>query len=89
MDGMIERLARRLFNLAPARYLNGGPRRHHLPWELLRDSDRENYLQAAASLIEELRVPSPKMIQAGSARDQSSVVIWQQMIDAALAEEKW
>jgi hypothetical protein len=56
---------------------------------LLRDADRENYLQAAACLIKELRVPSSRMIQAGSAVDQFSIIVWQQMIDAALAEEKW
>jgi hypothetical protein len=82
---MLERLARRLFLLAPTRYLNGGPRRHHVEWDLLRSADRENYLQAAQRLLEELRIPSDVMIRAGSPGDQSSVVVWQLMVDAALA----
>jgi hypothetical protein len=83
MMTMTERLARRLFRLAPTRYLNGGPRRYHVDWELLRDSDRENYFQAAEQLLDELRIPSTEMIRAGSPEDQSAITVWQRMIDAA------
>jgi hypothetical protein len=83
---MLERLARRLFLLAPTRYLNGGPRRHHVEWDFLRVADRENYYQAARRLMEEMRVPSDVMIRAGSPDDQSAVITWQTMVDAALSE---
>ena len=86
MCGMLERLARRLFLLAPTRYLNGGPRRYHVGWDLLRVADQENYRQAARRLMEEMRIPSDIMVRAGSPEDQSAVVIWQLMVDAALAE---
>ncbi len=82
---MLERLAKRLFFLAPTRYLNGGPRRYHVSWEMLRDADQENYRAAARRLLEELRVPSPEMVRAGSPEGQTSVVVWQTMIDAALS----
>lgn len=84
---MIERLARRLFNLAPTRYLNGGPRRYHVGWDLLREADRENYRGAAERLLEELRVPSPSMIKAVTVEGVPAIVTWQAMIDAAIAEE--
>jgi len=83
---MLERLARRLFLLAPIRYLNGGPRRHHVEWELLRVADRENYYQAARRLMEEMRIPSDVMVRAATPDDQSAVVTWQLMVDAALEE---
>jgi len=82
---MIERVARRLFLLAPTRYLNGGPRRHHVEWALLRSADRENYRQAAIRLIEEMRIPTDNMVRAASPENRSSVTVWQTMLDAALA----
>lgn len=84
---MIERLARRLFLLAPTRYLNGGPRRYHVNWDLLRRADRENYRQAAACLIEEMRIPTDPMIRSGAAAGPTPVHMWQMMIDTALADD--
>ena len=83
---MIERVARRLFLLAPARYLNGGPRSYHVGWDLLRDRDRENYRQAAIRLIEEMRIPTEEMARAGSSGHGSSIMLWQAMIQAALSD---
>ncbi len=73
---MIERVARRLLLLAPERYLNGGPRRYHVGWDLLRTADRENYRQAAMRLIEEMRIPTDEMVRAGSADGRSPVMFW-------------
>lgn len=81
---MIERVARRLFLLAPSRYLNGGPRRYHVGWDLLRNADRENYRQAAMRLLEEMLIPTEDMARAGSAEHGSSITLWQTMIQAAL-----
>lgn len=86
-DSMIEFVARRLHMIAPSRYLTGNPRPGgHIDWTLMREEDQENYLLAARSLMRAMRIPTSAMKSTGDAIAPASILIWQAMIDAALAE---
>lgn len=85
-DSLVERMAKRLHRLAPARFLSGVDRRGHTDWLLMRDSDKENYIEAARALIAEMRVPDEHMKAQGDKIAAPSIVIWQAMIDGGLAE---
>jgi hemolysin-activating ACP:hemolysin acyltransferase len=86
-DSMVEFVARRLQMIAPSRYLTGNARPGgHIDWALMREEDQENYLLAARSLIKAMRIPTSAMKSSGDTLAPASILIWQAMIDAALAE---
>lgn len=86
-DSMVEFVARRLHMIAPSRYLTGNARPGgHMDWMLMRQEDQENYLLAARSLIKAMRIPTSAMKATGDTIAPASILIWQAMIDEALAE---
>lgn len=65
-----------------------------LPWDALKDSDRQHLLTHAGAAIEAMREPTEEMIKAGRGdadeewiTDGDLIETHQSMIDAALAEK--